>query len=1332
MNKSHRSIWNETLGTWVAAPEFASARGKGSKAKVVAGVVAALIAGGFGMARTAQAAPASYQAGTGATTGTVLAYPGTTNPWNNPLVTTTTGIYEVAIGNNANTIQGGTALGDTASTSGFFGVALGAYTVAAGHGTAVGSGAMANGYAGSAFGYNALASGGNSTALGQFTTAAGASSVALGDTSIASGNQSIAIGQKANAAADNSVALGANSTTTANLNAAAYNPGATGLSGTAPAGEVSVGSAGNERRLTNVAAGSAATDAVNVSQLQSEAVKSNTLGAGTAAALGGGATYDPTTGTVTAPNYSVGGTTFNSVGAALGNIDGRTTANTNNIAQNASDIAQNTTNIAQNTGDITTLQGQMADAVMYDSPAHDSVTLGGTGASSSVALHNVAAGDVSSSSTDAVNGSQLYATASSAASALGGGSTVNADGTISAPSYNVGGTTVNNVGDAIANIDGRTTTNTNDIAQNTTNIAQNTSDITNLQGQMADAVAYDSPTHDSVTLGGSGASAPVALHNVAVGEVSSSSTDAVNGSQLYATASSTASALGGGSTVNADGSISAPSYNVGGTTVNNVGDALTNLDGRTTQNTTDIANVQNQISSGSIGLVQQDPTTRDITVGKDTDGTLVNMAGTAGDRTVTGVAAGAVNASSVDAVNGSQLYSTASSAASALGGGSTVNADGSISAPSYSVGGTTVSNVGDAITNIDGRTTTNTTNIAQNTTNIAQNTSDITNLQGQMADAVAYDSPAHDSVTLGGSNASAPVALHNVAAGDVSSASTDAVNGSQLYATASSAASALGGGSTVNADGSISAPSYSVGGTTVSNVGDAITNIDGRTTQNTTEIANVQNQISNGSIGLVQQDPATRDITVGKDTDGTLVNMAGTAGERTVTGVAAGAVNASSVDAVNGGQLYATASSAASALGGGATVNADGTISAPSYSVGGTTVHNVGDAITNIDNRTTQNTTDITNMQNQLSDGSIGLVQQDPTTGNLTVGKDTDGTVVDMTGTEGARTVTGVAAGSVSAASVDAINGSQLYGTASSTASALGGGSTVNADGTIGAPSYNIGGTLFNNVGGALTNLDGRVTQNTADISTIMSQMTDLSSEVSNGQSNSPYFNATDTSSANASPGNSGSTNAAVVNAAVPGPGVGSTAAGSGAVASSDYATAVGASASATGTGSTAVGAGAQAVNTNSVALGQGSVTDRDNSVSVGSATQQRQITNVAAGTADTDAVNVGQMNSSVAQGVSDAKSYSDQLFNQTNQAINDVARNAYAGIAAAMAMPNMTPSGPGRTIVAAGGATYKGGSAAAVGATYRSRNGNWLVNGAVSVTSTGDAGVRAQVGYEF
>ncbi|WP_431357179.1 hypothetical protein, partial [Paraburkholderia phymatum] len=77
--------------------------------------------------------------------------------------------------------------------------------------------------------------------------------------------------------------------------------------------------------MTNVAAGSAATDAVNVSQLQSEDAKVNTEGAATAAALGGGSTYNSTTGAITNPTYVVGGNTYNNVGGAITNIDGRVT-----------------------------------------------------------------------------------------------------------------------------------------------------------------------------------------------------------------------------------------------------------------------------------------------------------------------------------------------------------------------------------------------------------------------------------------------------------------------------------------------------------------------------------------------------------------------------------------------------------------------------------------------------------------------------------------------------------------------------------------------------------------------------------------------------------------------------------------------------------------------------------------------------------------------------------------------------------------------------------------------------------------------------------------------
>ncbi|NUY30603.1 adhesin [Paraburkholderia sp. JPY303] len=792
---------------------------------------------------------------------------------------------------------------------------------------------------------------------------------------------------------------------------------------------------------------------------------------------------------------------------------------------------------------------------------------------------------------------------------------------------------------------------------------------------------------------------------------------------------------------------------------------------------------------------------------------------------MSGTAASAVIGTPVEATNGSYSGTDTDSASAtgddavAVGAGATASAQGTTALGAASVaGGQNATAIGIQATASEGSNAIgwNTTASGIGSTAIGQ----FANAAGAWSTALGFEAEATNDMsiaigTLAAANADNSVALGaysvadranvvsvgsagltrqitNVAAGTEDS---DAVVVSQLK----NVTTALGGGAAVNADGSIASPAYNVGGTAVDNVGDAIINLDGRTTQNTSQITS----LLNGSAGPVQQDASTRAITVAKDMDGTAMNVAGTAGNRTVTGVANGAVRATSADAVNGSQLYGTAWSTARALGGGSIVLADGSISAPKFSVGGTTVYSVAEAVTNLDGRTTQNTgdiaqnaTNIASVQNQLSEGTVGLVQQDANTRDITVAKDMDGTVVNVAGAAGNRTVTGVANGAVNASSVDAINGSQLYGAASSTAEALGGGSTVNADGTLSAPSYSVGGTTVHSVGDAVTNIDGRTTQNTEDITKLQTQVGDVGTQLSGavqydrkadgsvnlgavtlggGQSTGPVIltnvaNGTSQYDAvnfgqlsalqdqvtdlngqvwnlgsqlsNGQPGSSnsdasngpssGGGNDAVVNAAAPGIGAASTVAGAGAAASGDNATAVGANAAATGVNSTAIGTGSQAANANSVALGQGSVTERDNSLSVGSATQQRQITNVAAGTADTDAVNVGQMNSSVAQGVQQANNYTDQRINATNQAINDVAKNAYAGIAAAMAMPNMTPSGPGKTIVAAGGATYKGGSAAAVGATYRSRNNKWLVNAAMSVTSTGDAGVRAQVGYEF
>uniref|UniRef100_UPI002AB69A55 YadA family autotransporter adhesin n=2 Tax=unclassified Paraburkholderia TaxID=2615204 RepID=UPI002AB69A55 len=1043
-------------------------------------------------------------------------------------------------------------------------------------------------------------------------------------------------------------------------------------------------------------------------------------------------------------------------------------------AVNGSQLYETNTNVSNLAGDVTTIngqitnmQGQLADAVLYDSSAHDSVTLGGTGATSAVALHNVANGLVNASSFDAVNGSQLYTLASSTASSLGGGSTVNSDGSISNPTYNIGGNAYNNAGDAFTALNG---------------------DITNINGQLADAVAYDSSAHDSVTLGGSGATSAVALHNVANGVLSASSYDAVNGSQLYET----------------------------NTNVSNLAGDVTTINGQ-------ITNMQGQLADA----VLYDSSAHDS----------VTLGGTGATSAVAlhNVANGLVNASSFDAVNGSQLYTLASSTASSLGGGSTVNSDGSISNPTYNIGGNAYNNAGDAftalngdITNINGQladavlydTSAHDSvtlggsgatsavalhNVANGTlsassydavngsqlyaTNqsISNLSGDITNINGQLQDAVMYDSSAHDSVTLGGTSATSAVALHNVAAGDVSASSFDAVNGSQLYNTASSTAGALGGGSTVNPDGSISNPTYVLNGGTFNNVGSALTNVDGRVT-------NVINDITNGTIGLVQQDPTTRNITVAKNTDGTIVDFTGTAGTRVLTGVSNGAVNASSVDAVNGSQLYATnqsisnlsgditningqlqdavmydssahdsvtlggtgatsavalhnvaagdvsassfdavngsqlyntASSTASALGGGSTVNPDGSISNPTYVLNGGTFNNVGSALTNVDGR-------VTNVINDINNGTIGLVRQATPMSTVTVAKDTGGTTVDFTGTAGTRVLTGVSNGVLSATSVDAVNGSQLYATNQSITSLQGSISSLSGDIT------NINGKLADAVmydssahdsvtlGGAgstssvaLHNVAaGDVSASSTD-AVNGSQLYSLMQDVNNIASNAsdPMFTA------------NGDRNTEAASAS----GTHATAAGANANASGAQATAMGANSVASGNQSTALGAGSTASANNAVALGAGSVADRDNTVSVGSAGNERQITNVAAGTAGTDAVNVNQLNDAVNNATGNAVQQATQQSNAyTNQQISVVRKQMNSLGAAAMAASSLIPNAraEGNFQMAAAAGTYGGETALALGANWYVSD-RLLLNAHVS-KSTGGGSVGASVGATF
>ncbi|ECD6404357.1 hemagglutinin, partial [Salmonella enterica subsp. enterica serovar Java] len=79
-------------------------------------------------------------------------------------------------------------------------------------------------------------------------------------------------------------------------------------------------------------------------------------------------------------------------------------ANTNSINQNTTDIATNTTNINNLSDSITTLAD---DALLWDAA---SGTFSASRSGSASKITNLAAGTLAADSTDAVNGSQLFAT----------------------------------------------------------------------------------------------------------------------------------------------------------------------------------------------------------------------------------------------------------------------------------------------------------------------------------------------------------------------------------------------------------------------------------------------------------------------------------------------------------------------------------------------------------------------------------------------------------------------------------------------------------------------------------------------------------------------------------------------------------------------------------------------------------------------------------------------------------------------------------------------------------------------------------------------------------
>nr|WP_155639515.1 YadA-like family protein [Burkholderia multivorans] len=1081
--------------------------------------------------------------------------------------------------------------------------------------------------------------------------------------------------------------------------------------------DITLGSTGTPVAIHNVAEGelsATSTDAVNGSQLFATNKDIGDL----RDSLENGGVIDPVTGQSLAVVYDSAAKDT----VTLGGAGATTPVQLKNVAAGTDDT--DAVNVAQlkDAGLVAPIDptnpgaGLASLAVTYDkntdgSANFDQITL--KGGVDGTKITNVAAGELSATSTDAVNGSQLFATNTRVGSLE---ETLNDSGLIDpvtgkslAVVYDdatKSGVTLGNAGTPVA----------------IHNVAAGTGDTDAVNvGQLKDsglvgddghgnltslAVTYDDATKSGVTLGNAGT--PVAIHNVAAGELSATSTDAVNGSQLFATNTRVGSLE---ETLNDSGLIDpvtgkslAVVYDSAAKDTVTLGGAgattpvqLKNVAAGTDD--TDAVNVAQLKDAGLIAPI--DPTNPGaglaslaVTYDKNADDSAnfdhVTLKGGATGTTLTNVAAGAVTATSKDAINGSQLYGTAQSVADSLGGGSTVDTNGNVTNPTYSLADPAdpsrkqdYRNVGDALANLDGRVVDNTTNITVIQNQLADSGL-VDPVTGQSLAAVTYDrnadgTPNYGSVTLG--NGNGPVRVSNVADGV---ARHDAVNLGQLQ------------------DAGLVAP------------------------------------VDPGNPGTL----SSLAVTYGKNTDGSAnfdqVVLAGKGGT-TISNVKAGAVNAASTDAVNGAQLHGVAQSVADSLGGGSTVDVDGKVTSPTYVVNNQTFNNVGDAITNI--------------SNSLADGTIGLVQQDETSRDITVAKDTDGALVNFAGTAGERVLTGVAAGAVNATSHDAINGSQLYGTAQSVADVIGGGTTVDADGKLADTAIEVNGNKYRTVAEAvqaaaqygatdslavrydlkddgtpnygsvtlggtgaapvvLTNVADGVNKydavNFGQLSELNDKFNGLDDRVGvleqnpgngggggggGGSGDNPYFAGTDTGARDENPANAGTgtgNTAAGSGATVGGGANNGTVIGSGSNVSKDNGTAIGSGASSTGEGATAIGSGAKASGNQSVAIGAGSVANEDNTVSFGNGTEEgnRRIVNIADGVNANDAASKGQL---------------DRAVGGLQGQINDVSRNAYSGIAAATALTMIPGVDPGKTLsFGIGGATYKGYQAVAFGGEAR------------------------------
>ena len=1150
MNKIFKVIWNPATGSYTVASETAKSRGKKSgRSKLL---ISALVAGGLLSSFGASAdnytgQPTDYGDGSAG------------DGW-------------VAIGKGAkantfmNTSGASTALGYDAIAEGEYSSAIGSKTLATGGASmAFGVSAKAMGDRSVALGASSVANGDRSMAFGRYAKTNGFTSLAIGDSSLADGEKTIALGNTAKAYEIMSIALGDNANASkeyamalgASSKAGGADSLAFGRKSTANStGSLAIGADSSSSNDNAIAIGNK-TQALGVNSMAlgnaSQASGESSIALGNtseaseqnAIALGQGSIASKVN------SIALGSNSLSSGENAIALGEGSAAGGSNSLAFGSQSRANGNDSVAIGVGAAAATDNSVAIGAGSTTDASNTVSVGNSATKRKIV--NMAAGAISNTSTDAINGSQLYTISDSVAKRLGGGATVGSDGTVTAVSYALRSGTYNNVGDALSGIDNNTL-------------------------QWNKTAGAFSANH--------GANATNKITNVAKGTVSATSTDVVNGSQLYdlqqdallwnGTAFSAAHGTEATSKITnvTAGNLTAGSTDaVNGSQLKTTNDNVTTNTTNIATNTTNITNLTDAVN----GLGD------DSLLWTKTAGAFSAAHGTDATSKITNVNAGDLTAGSTDAVNGSQLKTTndnvstnttnitnLTDAVNGLGDDSLLwnKTAGAFSAAHGTDATSKITNVKAGDLTAGSTDAVNGSQLKTTNDNVSTNTTNITNLTDSVGDlkddSLLWNKAAGAFSAAHGTEATSKIT--NLLAGKISSNSTDAINGSQLYGVADSFTSYLGGGADISDTGVLSGPTYTIGGTDYTNVGDALAAI-------------------NTSFSTSLGDALLWDATAGKFSAKHGINNA----PSVITDVANGAVSSTSSDAINGSQLYGVSDYIADALGGNAVVNTDGSITTPTYAIAGGSYNNVGDALEAIDT-----TLDDALLWDTTANGGNGAF-------SAAHGKDKTASVI-----------TNVANGAVSATSNDAINGSQLYSTNKYIADALGGDAEVNADGTITAPTYTIANTDYNNVGEALDALDNNALLWDEDAGAYNASHDGNASKITNVAAGD--LSTTSTDAVNGSQLNA--TNILVTqNSQMINQLAGNTSetyieengAGINYVRTNDSGLAFN-DASASGIGATAVGYNAVASHASSVAIGQDSISEVDTGIALGSSSVSSRV----------------------------------------------------------------------------------------------------------------------------